>query len=151
MEKIFYVSAKADFPSGIFGTLYECAAFILRSERIPGDGYGTPDADDPIEGLHEQLGFDPDTKYELLPAETAVTRLLTLDEAMNIGVVPEGLQVSDVYDWLENSDFDREALKKMVDALHARKVGVRMRGRVHELSNSPLSDAQYDQLLQQIS
>jgi hypothetical protein len=152
MEKLFYVSQRADFPSGIFGTLFECAQYILFMERTPGEEVPTPDVDDPLESLDQLLGFNSEVKYELLPAEAVLPRLLTVEEGSYIPGAPlDVVTVSDFREWLEGTDHDNATLRLMAEILYHRKIKVRLRGVVHDLGNSPLKPEQYDRLVAQLS
>lgn len=145
MEAIFHISKADDFNVGTFGTLYECAKWALDREGID----EAPDSDDPMLSA-ETLIEDFDYRYQLTPAEVALPKSLRLDEAVLLDSAPlTGL--SDVKAWLESGSFDNATLRQMADILHARIVGVRLRGSVHSVGNSPLTNEQYELLQRQLS
>lgn len=147
MEKIFYVAPATSARTGIFGNMHTCACFIARAEGHTDDDI---DAEDPLESLTTLLNDSPSKKYELVDASLAISLQLTIEEAMKLKSLPEGIKVGDIPDWLEVVD-DKPALREMVDVMHERNVSVRLRGHHQTVAQSPFTPAVYEALLQQLS
>jgi hypothetical protein len=147
MENIFYVSKRGDFDNGVFGTLYDCASWILKQEGVE----GTPDVNDPLESLNELLKFNSEVKYDLEAAENAIPRMLSIDEALRLQALPKDIRVSDVPEWLVDHAHDNVIIKQMVDLLHGRILRTRWRGSMHAVGNSPFTAEVYSALLKQLS
>jgi hypothetical protein len=152
MEKLFYVAEVGDSCSGIFGSLFECAQYILRMERVPGEVVASPDEEDPLESLNEILGYSTEIKYELVDATQALTRFLTLEEVTNLKTFSElKLKTSEAWDFIEHHELENTDLAEIAGVLHARTVEVRARGVTNTYPNSPFTDEQFEQLIQQLS
>lgn len=147
MEKLFYAAKLGDETPGTFGTLYECCEWILRSEGVD----DRPDSEDPLESINEILGFAPETKYELEPAENVLPKLLKIEEAMRLKALPQDIRVSDIPDWIVSGSHDNSTLSAMAQLLHGRTTKVRYRGEFHHVGSSPFTPGQYDALLAQLS
>jgi hypothetical protein len=146
LENIFHVATEGDIKHGYFGTLYDCAEYILRCEGID----ARPDNDDPLESLEGLLKDSPGGKYKLDSAVNVIPLLLTPEEAKALPGMPEDLQFFEADDLLP-VEHSNVCLKQMVDVLHARTTQMRSRGEFRSVSNSPFTQSVYEALLSQLS
>jgi hypothetical protein len=148
METLYYVAKSGDITKGIFGTLYECCKWVLVCEFRDEE----PSSDDPLESLFEILDDSTVGKYELNAAEVFLTKLLTVEEGVDLPGAPRDVvNVDEFRAWLDNGYHDVDVLRAAADILYARTASVRWRGAVHTVGMSPFTAEQYDQLVRQLS
>lgn len=147
---MFHVAKHGDqavpYADGAFGTLYECVAWILRSEGMQD---AVVNVDDPLSSLDELPAAD--LKYDLNEAPTAIMRMLTLDEGMHLPGAPHGVLTTEEFrDWLDNEQPDNATVFAAAEILHQRHTVVRWRGQQHRNGLSPFTNQQFADLTREL-